>query len=122
MPAAVVDLLVEQGSYYSKRFTYMPGGVALDLTGYTARSQVRRNASDPDVAAAATIEFVTPRSSGSFDFILTETVTSAMATGKTADDSGSKYVYDIELISPSGRVKRVVKGALTLDPEVTKDE
>lgn len=122
MSAAQVNITVEQGSYYSKRFTYKPGGVALDLTGYTARSQVRRDARDETVAATATIEFVTPRSTGSFDFILTEAVTTAMETGKTVDDKASQYVYDIELISASGRVTRVVKGTLSLDPEVTRDE
>lgn len=126
MSAAIINLFVEQGSYFCKRFVYKPGGVGLDLTDYTARCQVRRNAQDSVVAAEGVIAFIEPRDGaenlGAFDLIFDEATTSAMEAGKDATDKASLYVYDVELISASNRVKRVVKGTFTLDPEVTKDD
>jgi hypothetical protein len=41
MAATTYDILIEQGATYSQVVTYKESGVAVNLTGYTARMQVR---------------------------------------------------------------------------------
>jgi hypothetical protein len=44
MAATTYDILIEQGATYSQVITYKESGAAVNLTGYTARMQVRSHA------------------------------------------------------------------------------
>ena len=84
-----------------------------DLTGYTARMQIRR----PLESATPEIELTTANggivlggTAGTFEIVMTNTQTAAL------DSDG---VYDLEIVSSGGTVSRVIQGTFTLDLEVT---
>jgi hypothetical protein len=97
--------------------TYISGGIAtvpMNLTGYTARLQVRSLPSDPDAVLTLTTE-----NGGITITALTGFVAvTATATQTTAIDEGT-YVYDIELVNGS-IVTRLAQGQVVVSPEVTR--
>ena len=97
--------------------TYISGGIAtvpMNLTGYTARLQVRSLPSDPDAVLTLTTEnggiTITPLTG----FV----AVTASATQTGAIDEGT-YVYDIELVNGS-IVTRLAQGQVVVSPEVTR--
>lgn len=97
--------------------TYVSGGIAtvpMNLTGYTARLQVRSLPSSPDAVLTLTTE-----NGGITITALTGFVAvTASATQTTAIDEGT-YVYDIELVNGS-IVTRLAQGQVVVSPEVTR--
>jgi hypothetical protein len=90
-------------------------GQPVDLSGYTARMQAREYAD----SASAFIDLTTENggitlggASGSIDIAMTATATAALTP--------IKGVYDLELISGSGIVYRIVQGELCVIAEVTQ--
>lgn len=97
--------------------TYISGGIAtvpMNLTGYTAKLQVRSLPSDPDAVLTLTTEnggiTITPLTG----FV----AVTATATQTGAIDEGT-YVYDIELVNGS-IVTRLAQGQVIVSPEVTR--
>lgn len=97
--------------------TYISGGIAtvpMNLTGYTARLQVRSLPSDPDAVLTLTTE------NGG---ITITALTGFVAVTATATQTGSidegTYVYDIELVNGS-IVTRLAQGQVVVSPEVTR--
>ena len=58
MPAGELDLYIEQGATYRKTLTWKTGSPAtpVDLTGYTARLQVRTKIDDAEPIGAESLE------------------------------------------------------------------
>ena len=116
MPAAAYDFEIEQGATFSLVFTWKDEtGAVIPLTGYTARMQVRSSVSSPDVLLDLTTEndrLVIDEPNGQVTIALTPVVTAAI--------TWRKGVYDLELVSPTGDVKRLVAGNVTLSREVTR--
>jgi hypothetical protein len=115
MAAGIYNFICEQGATFTRVINATDGaGDPIDLTGYTARMQVRR---DMD-ATAALIELTTENgriSLGGETGEITLTI--------DADDTSDiprPGVYDLELESDSGTVIRLLKGAFYLDSEVTR--
>ena len=49
MPAAKLNLTIEQGATYKKKFTWKDSaGVAIDLSGYSARMHIRKSKASSD--------------------------------------------------------------------------
>jgi hypothetical protein len=96
---------------------YISGGIAtvpMNLTGYTARLQVRSLPSDPDAVLTLTTE-----NGGIAITALTGFVAvTASATQTGAIDEGT-YVYDIELVN-GNIVTRLAQGQVIVSPEVTR--
>jgi hypothetical protein len=118
MVAAVYDITIEQGATFVFSLIWRDSsGTPIDLTGCSARMQVRRKynsetpwmsltSDDGDITlggAAGTIEVV-----GSAE--VTETI--------PAPGCG---VYDLEVVSAGGLVTRVIQGSATISPEVTRE-
>ena len=97
-----------------------PDGTLVDLTGCIVRGQVRRNPASPTVVAEFGIAYAPVRTDGWYEFSLTDTDTAAMTAGARVDDTASTYAYDIELVDATGRVFRLLYGALRLRAEVTR--
>ena len=97
--------------------TYISGGIAtvpMNLTGYTAKLQVRSLPSDPDAVLTLTTE-----NGGITITALTGFVAvTATATQTGAIDEGT-YVYDIE-ITESANVTRLAQGQVIVSPQVTR--
>jgi hypothetical protein len=110
------NLEINQGATFSLTATWKDStGAAINLTGYTARLQVREN-----YASTTTIVSLTSSSgitlggaAGTVTIIITASATSALI----APWAG---VYDLELVDASGVVTRLLEGAATVSPEVTR--
>lgn len=111
---------IDAGSTYRKRFTVQDAnGAAVDLTGYHARSKFR-SAYGGTVLADLTDAnggLAMGGTSGYVDLVISDTLTSAMAT--TVKGEG---VYDIEIYTTGGDVTRIVEGEWEAKPESTKDD
>lgn len=116
MPAAINDIIIEQGATLQLRFVYEDATeTPINLTGYTARMQVRRKYASTDTLLNFTTEnggiVITP---------LTGTINVVGAATLTKDLPAKPCVYDLELVSPAGIVYRLVQGSVTVTPEVTR--
>lgn len=115
MTAGKYDLTIEQGATLAQVFTWRDSSDALvNLTGYTARCQVRRTLSDPDTLLSLTTE-----NSGITLGGVLGTIQLNATAAVTALLSG-KGVYDLELISGGGTVTRLIEGGVYFAPEVTR--
>jgi len=115
MPATTYDLLIEQGATFSQVITYKESGVAVNLTGYTARMQVRATLE----SASTLVELTTANSrialggtAGTITLTISATDTEALTAGRG--------VYDLELVSGSGIVTRLLQGVATISRNVTR--
>ena len=122
MLAGTYNITCEQGSTFSRVITVEypdPNDAStmlpFNFTGYTGRMQIRRTIESPDVMIELTtanngIQY-TNAASGELTVRMTAVQTAALVT------SG---VYDLEIINGAGEVSKLLKGAFTLLPEVTR--
>ena len=111
------NLTVYQGSDLRKVLEFKDeSSVLMDLTGYSFRGQAKPN------YTVATPSF-------EFTFTLRDQVSStglvdvhlpASQTENLAITKETNYIYDFELITPAGDVKRFMEGIVKVYPEVTK--
>lgn len=118
MTPAEIDLTIYQGATFRRTFQWKTGSPAtpVDLTGYTARMQIRKKVTDATpvltlTSAAGGITF-TNRSQGQFEIVISADATAAL-TIKTG-------VYDLELIAANNEVTRLIQGTVEVSPEVTR--
>ena len=78
--AARLDLLVQQGSDFSRTMLFQRAGVPLDLTGYSFAGQIRKNINDTTVVAEFGFELFdqTGADKGKVRFFLTSAQTGAI--------------------------------------------
>lgn len=114
--AATVNLVIEQGADFSHIVGLIhDDGSVLDLTGYSARMQIRST-----VATITTLYELTVANgrielnalAGQLRLNIPNTVTAAM--------TWRSGVYDLEIVSGAGVVTRVMQGNATLSLEVTR--
>lgn len=115
MPAATLDLEIEQGANFLKTITWKDsGGTPINLTGFTARMQIRKS-----VSAAATLADLTTSNGGITLGGVAGTITLALTAAQTgAMTSGG--VYDLEIVNGAGFVSRILQGAVLFSKEVTR--
>lgn len=101
---------IDQGSTFSSVITVEgQDGLVFNLTGYTARGQIRKSYS-----SATAVNFtaaVTSAAEGKITITLSATQTGSLKPGR--------YVYDIEIVN-GDVVLRVVEGQLEVNPRVTR--
>ncbi len=114
MTAAVYDITIEQGATFTMNLTWRDESNALvDLTGYTARMQVRK-----DIASSQTLLSLTSGSGITLGGAAgTISITASAAT--TAAIAATSGVYDLELVSGS-TVTRLLQGNVTISKNVTR--
>lgn len=128
MSAGLFDFTIEQGTTLDLTITWKDSTNALvNLTGYTARMQIR-----PDIASATVLyELNTSPTTGQGTITLggaagtirlqaSAAHTAAFNWAVSSGSSVATAVYDLELTSGSGVVTRLVKGTVSLDFEVTR--
>lgn len=119
MQPANLDLTVYKGSTYSKLIQWKTGSpaVPVDLTGCTARMQVRRRVNDAEILDTLTTE------NGKL------TIYSAaegriridIPAAQSAAYAFNSAVYDLEIVYPTGNpVYRILQGCFSAIPEVTR--
>lgn len=109
------DISTEQGSSLSRVVTYSDANSSpINLTGYTARMQVRPRAS----SGYAYLTLTSPSggltlggTTGTITILVDGSVTSAIPAGN--------YVYDLEVVN-GAYVDKVMGGDFTLSAEVTR--
>ena len=109
--ATYSNLFIDQGSTF--KFTIdleKNTGSALDLTGYTARGQLRKSYTS---TTATDFTIAIDVANTELDVSLTATQTNALKAGR--------YVYDIEIEDDStpAEVTRVQEGQVIVTPRVT---
>lgn len=106
-------LYCNQGSTFSKTLTWNIDGVPVNLTGYTARMQVR------STYASATALVTLTNGSGITLGTTNGQITLTISAVATAAIAAGNYVYDLELTSGS-TVTRLLEGQFIVSPEVTR--
>lgn len=132
MTPTTVALEIKQGTTYTKPFTLHyttqdTSGITnvadldkskletIDLTGYTARMQLRSSIEDPNVELELTTEngrIIIDGPHGKITLYVTDDITSSLTIGS--------YYYDLEIISGSGEVSCPIKGKAKVTAEVTR--
>ena len=109
--ATISNLFVDAGATYSNIITVSASnGQALDLTGYTVASQMRKSYSSSTVFAFTASVFAA--ATGKIRLQLTPQQSEAIPAGR--------WLYDVEITSPSGSKTRVVEGIVTVTPQITQ--
>lgn len=116
MAAASHDITIEQGATFQMNLVWKDsGGTPINLTGYSARMQVRRTYK----ADTAMLSLTSPDGGITLGGAL-GTISIVASATQTAAMEPLIGVYDLELVNPSGVVTRLMEGAVTISPEVTK--
>ena len=109
--ATKANLVIDQGSTFSTDLTLNDeDGNAIDLTNFTANSQIRKWYTSTNPVATFTTNINTTDS----------IVTLSLTANQTSNLQSGRYVYDCELTSLNGAVSRIVEGIVTVTPQVTK--
>lgn len=119
--ASEYNLEINQGETFILNMTLKDTitGIALDLTGYIFRGQIRQFANSSTVIEEFTCTFV-DAATGQVQISLTDEETSLIPAHGSTYKSKTKYVYDIEMEDPTGQVRRLLNGYVYVSPEVTK--
>ncbi len=112
MAAGYQELFIEQGADFSTSITLDDAdNVSFNLTGYIAKSQIKKSYYSSSITAQFTITIPTPA-----DGVLNMALNSA----NTANIAPGRYVYDVVIKNPSNQVTRVLEGIVNIVPQVTK--
>ena len=120
MAATKHPLKIEQGTDFSD-LTYWKTGTSLadatpvNLTGWTARMQIRSRIDSPTVLKELTTVnggIVLGGALGSIEIKMTNAETAAL--------TWVSAVYDLELVAPGNVVRRHFYGSVSVSPEVTR--
>lgn len=113
-----LDLTIYKGSTFVKTIQWKTGDppVAVNLTGCTARMQVRKSPCDSVVLETLTTE--------NSKIVITEPINGKFEIRISADTSSAydfiSGVYDLEIVFTNGTVTRIIEGNFIAMPEVTR--
>jgi hypothetical protein len=109
--ATVANLYIDQGTDFSAIIALKSqNGAPLVLDGYTVASQFRKSYQS-STAVTFNVSIVNA-AEGKIQLQLTDQATSGIRAGR--------YLYDVEITSPSGDRKRALEGIVVLTPEITR--
>jgi hypothetical protein len=116
MPAATYDFEIEQGTTLLKPIQWKDSaGNPVNMTGYTARMQIRKSVSSDEVL----LELTT--ANGKLSIApSTGTVTMIFSATTTAAITWTRGKYDLEVVSYDGTVTRLIEGEITVSKEITR--
>jgi hypothetical protein len=114
MTPGLVNFVCPQGSTFRRTLAYTLDDLPIDLSGYSSRLQVREAyySANPVVSLTSGNGISIDGPDGLIDILISASVTSAFPTGI--------HVYDLEIISPSNIVDRLIEGTFNVTPEVTR--
>ena len=109
--AAFTELLIEQGASFSTTVNVEDtAGAAIDLTSYTAASQMRKSYYSSTYSAISSA--ITGTANGE--------ITLSMTSANTANLAPGRYVFDLVITAPTTIKTRVVEGIIVVSPGVTQ--
>lgn len=108
--------------------TYTGSGVfawraPVDLTGFTARMQIRADVASADILLELTTNPAPGGGTGNARLVVdntAKTITATISATDTAALTFEKGVFDLELVSAGGTVTRLASGTVVVSPEVTR--
>ena len=117
-----LDLELHQGaSLLPVRHTLLkPDTTPVDLTGATARGQIRKTALASTVVADFVTRIAPIATDGWYEFWLTDETTAAITCGDKLTDPESTYEYDIEVEDAAGNVRATLYGAVRIKAGATR--
>jgi hypothetical protein len=109
--AAFTELLIEQGASFSTTVNVEDtAGAAINLTSYTAASQMRKSYYSSTYSAISSV--ITGNANGE--------ITLTMTSANTANLAPGRYVFDLVITAPTTIKTRVVEGIIVVSPGVTQ--
>lgn len=112
-----VQLIIQKGATYKKSMVYKNEDQTLvDLTGFTAEMQIRTGFEiEPIILTLSTTNgrIILGGALGTIDLLIDKETTKLLAPAV-------KNIYDLELLSPSGEVIRLIEGIVTITDNVTQ--
>ena len=112
---AEVDLCLPQGQTWDTTLIWEDSdGNPVDLTGWTVRMMLRTTAeaASPTVSLSTATSTLTAASNGVIGLSYSA-ISSAAITAAT-------YLYDLEVVNPSGAVRRLIEGRAVVSREITR--
>ena len=110
------NITCDQGATFKRTITWTnQAKTPYNLTGYTARMQVRSTAASTEIIlelTTANTRIVLGGAAGTIELTVAANVTTALTPGL--------YVYDLELVSGGGEVTRLIEGNFNVKAEVTR--
>jgi uncharacterized cupin superfamily protein len=109
--AGISNLVVDQGTTFSSIITVADQtGTPLNITNYTVKSQFRKSyqSSSATNFTASIYDATTGR------------IRLQLAPSDTSNIQAGRYLYDIELTSPTGDKFRALEGLVIITPEITQ--
>lgn len=116
-----VDRSILQGATFSWSFTWKTAPdedsakTPVNLTGCTARMQIRSKVESPEVLLSLTTEnggIALGGTAGTIELLIDADDTAAI--------TWTSGVYDLEIVFPGGQVRRLMYGSVVVSPEVTR--
>ena len=109
--AIYANLTADQGSNFDAVIDVIDvDGNYINISDYTYRGQVRKS-----YASSTSVDFTVYTNNPVQGQLIIE-----LSAEQTAAMKYGRYVYDVEIISSSGYVTRVVEGQLEITPRVTR--
>jgi len=108
--AGRADLVIYQGDDWGATVNVKNGTGPADITGFTAKAQIRQDVADndPDVNVEITTVVSSP------------TVELTIPAAATVDLICGSYVWDLQLTSPAGQITTILAGNVSVTQEVTR--
>ena len=108
--ATKANLVIDQGTTYTTDLNLTDeNGDPLNLSGYSANSQIRKHYTSSNSVAFSTL---IDANAG--------VITLSLTADQTANIVGGRYVYDVELTDSGNNISRIVEGIVTVTPQVTR--
>jgi hypothetical protein len=118
-----LDLLIRQGTTLGPNTTQLKdrAGAAINITGATIRSEIRKTPDDAVVKATAVCT-ITDAANGTFTWSFTAAETKLLTASPIDEEQdASKYVWDMEIQYSTGRIQPLMYGVVKVFREVTKE-
>jgi len=104
------NLDLYQGDLYSGVVTVRnEDGTNADITGYSAKAQIRRAVADEDTDVV--VDITTTVASPSVNLSIPSAITASLS---------GDYVWDLQLTTPTGAIITVIRGKAKVTSEVTR--
>jgi hypothetical protein len=117
----IKNITIDQGSTYAYTFTLLDtDGAVFDLSGFTARAQVRRSYGNTSAIIDATTENAQlVIALNTIIWFFTPDETKGIKFANKEDDTLEAF-YDLEIVSSLGKVYKPSKGTFIINREITR--
>jgi hypothetical protein len=112
MSAGTYNITIDQGTDFVLDLAVKENNSAFDLTGYSARAQLRRTKNSDSATATFTCTVVSAAAG---------TIKMELSNSTTASITEGSYFYDLEIYTASDAiVERIIQGRALVTREITR--